>query len=620
MSLTSAATSTPKNATKSATPTPEHALSYEELALWEALTDEVLFQEYLLPPPKTRRLLSEFVWQRDDERLIWWFQYRFVLPPIVVTEAGKAIGKTEAGMRGGCAYDVVNYNNFTTAIGGPAEQHVHRVFDSIVSFLQRHRVISHWFSGDSDNARAVAQKRRRMLRSKNDFSLRALIPSRDGMGFAGEHPDRLRVDETEAIPTVAMVHMDDAVRPFRPVELHSKELFFGVPDGNRTSRFYQMCHDRSGKWQRHVVKIPSYMAPLMGWDEWIGQLQRTGCRFEEVTEYSGTLRERRRIVVTEWSNEALQNIGGGWGEPTKPCFTPRMYDANTCDDGVPGYRIFQIAHQDILAEGGDAAAYTHRLLLSGATRESYGSNLEAVWFGIDPGRDMCRVLVWGKFKKRDKIHPALYWMLQRIDIKGVMDTPTQARIVDAAGDFWLAKWISSDATSLSLYISDYLGDEALFEHKGRYKCVDVSTGKPRNASSVELVARARGWPGQVLLPIDAAGNVPDRYTGVSPGEPVLHNADVATVRILQDLMQITEPKLLLPSIVQDPEFYAEVTSYRENPTGGKRFFPAHPHHVSALKMFAAAYLYADALDVPAAPPEDDEGYPLLKMQLGAWDE
>jgi len=86
---------------------------------------------------------------------------------------------------------------------------------------------------------------------------------------------------------------------------------------------------------------------------------------------------------------------------------------------------------------------------------------------------------------------------------------------------------------------------------------------------------------------------------------VLSNANVFPVILLQDLMQVSNPHLMLPPDHQDNAFFAQMTSYREVVgASGRRYLPINPHWVDALRCFAVGLLYAEVLDIEAKPPED----------------
>ena len=559
----------------------------------EILQDEVLFQEFFLPQPGVSQLLSDHVWSPEVGRVVWWFQYPFILWPTGVWECGRAVGKTRVGMEGGTAWDMVNMDGLSSAIAGPSEQHTMRVFDAVSDLLREHPFLSHWLS---ERSWGQMQRTERKLRTRNGWELRGLIPSRAGRGFKGEHPARLRVDETQDVMTAGMVQLDDAVRPFDPRRLGSRQHYFGVPNGDRTTRFYEMCHTKAATWSRWRRRMPSYLAPTMRRSDFIQVLDRTGCTYHEAP--------HGRIVVTNWSNDAKQNTLGVWGDPALPVIPVHVYEACTLPEGTPNYITVEITAGLLESSNTPPEDLVRRLLLEGSMRDQV-PNLQKIYIAIDPGRENCPVLIWGKLSKPWRNHTAIYVLLGRVDIRRVMDTATQTRIIDAIADYWNADWVGADATSQGVYVTDTLCEKERFGWKGRYKLVDTSRGRAANCRSIEDLATARGWPYQVVLPVDFSGTIPD---GWRLGEPSLKDTDVFTARLLQDLMQVSEPRLLLPNGNQDPELFGEATSYREIISGsGPRFYPPHPHLVSALKVTAAIIHYADLLDVQATPSDVEAG-------------
>jgi hypothetical protein len=568
----------------------EQSLDYEDLALFEIVQDEIFFQEFFLPRPGTQELLREYQWTPESGRVVWYFQYPFVLTPKVVGECGRAVGKTTIGMQGGTLYDMVNLNNMQSAVAGPTDQHTLRVFNEVLAILEDHRYLSDWLTKDSRRTGAV-RRQQRQVRTRNGWELHGLIPGIAGLGFRGEHPTRLRIDEAQSIPTEGMKYLDDAIRPFKPIERKSREQFFGVPDGNRMTRYYEMCHDDTQEWRPWILRVPSFLAPTMPPEDFKSLLRRTGCLF---------LENEDRVIVTNWSNDAKQNTLGQWGDPAFPCFPQHIYEAATVPGGTPSYHVIDFTSALLRESIDEPDTLIRQLLLQGPSRDKFGE-VHKVLVGIDTGRELCPVTIWVKPARSSLNHPAKFWLVERIDIRRVMDTPMQARIVDAILDYWQADWVCIDSTSMAVYLADFLCDEALFGYKGRLKLVDTSRGVLTNSRDPVQIAEARGWKGQVVVPVDFSGKLPIRY---ELNEPVLADANVFPVSLLQDLMQVGEPQLLLPTPEQDASFFGQMTSYREViSAAGRRYQPVNPHYVDAVKTFAVGVLYSEFLNVDTIETE-----------------
>jgi hypothetical protein len=726
------------------------APDYEDLTLWEVLGDPVLFQEYLLPDPQAVVSAQDYMWDGENERQVWYFQYPFLMWPLLNAQCGRAVGKalacstplptptgwttmgkvqvgdllldeqrnpcrvtfvtpvqqdrkcftvrcsdgtsivadahhlwalnrprdgkpelwatvslfraahkrdkqyfpgvaygkyvesvertasvpvrclqvdssnhlylagkgmipthnTTIGMQGGTAYDLVNFPQGKSAVLGPSQQHTMRVFDEITNLLLDYRYLRFWLS--EDQKRTGLRQADRKIRARNGWSLNGLIPGKRGIGFKGEHPNRSRGDEAQDITPEGWEFLVDLITPFDAIGRRSLEHYYGVPDGNRISTWARMCHDKKSRWAQWKRQVPSFLSPLMSRDSWVQRLVDSQCTFEVLAD--------GRIVVVEYSNAAKRNILGMWGDPVSPCFPPSVYQANTRPAGVPHYSHLLVNPGLINASGIPGEDLMVQLLLTTGGRDRFPKQPTRIFVAVDPGPNFCSVTVWGKFPDGLSDHKADWWCLQRIEITNIMDTNLLTAIIDRIANFWQANWIGSDSTSQSVYVADWLMNEQLFGFHNRLRLVYRSEKVTTNAWDPVEIGKAKGWVGQVVVPVFFNGNMPSDYTHITiPGKgvewiPEMKDSDVFTVRVLQMLMAQEKPRLLLPTEEQDLDMYSEVTSYSETVSpGSKRFDPPHPHMVSTMKVFAAMVYYAELLDVPqidSGPPAYAGALPL----------
>jgi len=562
----------------------ERTPDYEDLALWEILTDPVLFQMFLLPDPASTAPLADYIWNDDEHaRDVWYYQYYFLLWPMVLCEAGRAIGKTTVGLQGATAFDMINYPNQETGVLGPTDQHAMRVYNEVVALLLDHPFFKWWMQ--EDPRKPGVRQSKREIKAKNGWGLRALIPGRGGIGYKGEHPRRARGDEVQDIPDKGWTFLVDLIIPFDPKDRDACWQYYGVPDGNRTTKYAEMCHNKAGRWYRWKRRIPSFLSAKVTQESFLGVLEENGCTYYRTK--SG------RIVVTQYSNDGKRNTLGQWGDPVAACFPLRVYEACTVEPEISDYSVVELNPQVVAQTGIPAEDLLLQLLMQQSSRPTLAYPVERVFVAVDPGPAFCAVTVWGKLAKKHPHHTAEWYLLQRLDFVELMDTTLLTVLVDRVAGFWEAEWIGADSTSQSVYVADWLMNKDLFAFHGRRRL--QLRGLTKGDEIAEEIARTKGWEGQVVIPVDFAGTMPSMFVGP---EPEMENTDIFTVRVLQMLMTEDNPRLLLPSQGQDRALFAEVTSYRETLTGGKRFEPPHPHIVSTFKVFAAMIHYAELLDIP----------------------
>lgn len=570
-------------------------LTYGDACLYVILLNPVMFSEFFFPRERTQLSPSKYIWNRTDGASVWLFQYPFLLWSRGVYCCGKNIGKSVIGLTRKIMWRLIRWRNWEFKLAAPSDQHARKIYDAVTQHLDHNRYLLFWQSVRKGNITG----RERQITTPNGCRFKALLPGIRGRAFKGERGTALDEEETQDIPWDGQQQLTEVLEKPVNYDEGSEHRKFGVPDGDRTSPFY-FADTSDNSFDGFRRKIPSYLPPTVGWDDFKRLLDQNQCQYQDIIENG-----QRRIVVEQWSNNAVQTMQGQWGEPSTACFPVYAYEFCVHKEPYSKYRHITLTRAHIRQEENGVINYARMVyaIQQMGNRENL-PDVESVIVSIDPGISEMAIEIWVRRNIQGE-SANRWWLIGRQMMMGIENTNAQLSVVKEIIAQWHPEIVALDASSANRYLFDMLAAD----DPNHY--IQVMAGKESGAlerlRTLPAPSQSKPW----LMGFSFAGKIP---VGINLETRVFEEemVDIKSVRIIQDMMsQRPTPYLALPAQSQDPDFYAEFTSYRENVTSsGKRFSPDHPHVVSAAKVFAAAefiaYQLAAKIVIPMQPVEIDD--------------
>ncbi len=565
---------------------PQLRFNDADLAVWEVFQNPIHFTQFFFPDPSARVRKEHYFWESDKELRVWAWQYPFFVWMTGVFCCGKNIGKSMSIIYRRIWKAIFAGAGRISVIACGKEQYTRRLWLRIMDLFRTHPIFSFWHA--TDMRRTQEQSSKMMwFKTQNNWRCQGLLSGLRGAGFAGERGHDRIIDEAQALDEEEHGQIRNLLEePFEPARM-MEDLNFGVPDGNLGSPFYAMDTDDSsyGRYSNCRRKIPAYLHPGITQRRFTEMLRENHCQFEIRGD---------RIVVNEWSAIGKQVLLGQWGELQRTCFPPSLYARNLHDPPLYHYQTWMMGVHDADQSGFPTLSNFCQGWLKRHTVPGLHPSEDPqsqVIVAVDPGKQNCAVTIWGRRMVSGDLRYR-WWLLGRVMLRGIPDGPTQARIVSFIADWWEADIIVTDSTSQSSYLSDYLGDPAMFPKHQRYYIRD-------DQLNWDTIHEAKSRGKQIILGISMLRETPIEFDDL--GEMRTANTDVLAVYRLADMMANSE--LALPGTDLDLEFYAAMTTYAEQPKGssGRRFTPAHQHWVACVKAFWCAHWLINLLPVPATP-------------------
>lgn len=545
--------------------------------LGQIVNDPIFFQEFLFPDPDPRRPdrlpIEEYIWRQDHHLRISWSQFPLLMFPVLLSAAGRGVGKTEIACIQRSIQRALSKPNVNIVSVMPSEDMIKtRHMRPTIRLIEKHPLLKIALDSKLVDSRVVILK--------NGSIIKWEYPGAQGRGKAqadrvkGLRASELIFDEGQDLATehVQEAAQTQLVNPEDPDDVANRAAgyrIFGVPDDDTENMFYRSDNAGESRFRRTIEidgktldinrkwKLPSAAMPYLTVGRHESYLSDYNCHPD------------RGI----WPPKYKRDFWGLWGQQAERLYPQRV--RGPVSEGVPGWCHIPLPYREFEQhtrrdENGKWVETDFGFLAALLPMVQGGDQA----FGIDVGPSALTVISW--FYRQDGV-----WRWHgMLSMDGWRDTAPQCIVID--------------------FMTGYFGPSFIGIDKGGpgYAIHDPLRTLPTFANDYSKILRGFSENEKITVGYMADERAAARATSPAERDRALARLVPETKRFKTWTMHeakrlMLQKELWLPSEAQAPELHAELDSvaqhYVANTQGGNwKFTPQHPHFISSMQHFIAA--------------------------------